>query len=69
MNMTIEVDFLAGTNIKSAIKEAKQLASILGVAFVQFKFNETEFSVSHKADIKKMIKEYKNQKTEYGIVD
>lgn len=35
-NITLNVEFLAGTNIREAIAEAKQLATKLDIAFVAF---------------------------------
>ena len=57
-NITIEVEFLAGTDIRSAIGEAKIKASLWNVAYVCFNFNGVNVSVSHKADVDDMVERY-----------
>jgi len=56
--MIIKVEFLPGTNVVEAIKEAKEKAIKLNVCYVQFNFNSKTFSVSQYADIKQLNKEY-----------
>ena len=56
--ITIKVDFLAGTDLKDAITEAKQKACFWDVAYVKFNFNGTRFSVSQRADVDKLVGEY-----------
>lgn len=52
--MTVKVEFLAGTDIKDALREAKQKAILWQVCFVEFSFNDVEFSVSPNADLHEM---------------
>jgi len=63
--ITIEVDFLAGTDLKDAITEAKQKACFWDVAYVTFSFNGTRFSVSQRADVDKLVSEY--DKSEFVV--
>jgi|FLOH01.1.fsa_nt_gi hypothetical protein len=58
MKMSITVEFLAGTDIETAIKEATCFAEKLGLAYVKFNFNGIGFSVGRNADIKKGISAY-----------
>ncbi len=44
-NMTVKVEFLAGTDIKDAIEEAHQKAVKWDVAYVCFNFNGVSVSV------------------------
>ena len=50
-NMIIKVEFLAGTNIKDAVEEAKQKAEKLDLAYVEFDFNGISFSIGRNADV------------------
>ena len=56
--MSVNVEFLCGTDVKEAIQEAKLKASLWNVAYVCFKFNGKSFSVSRNADVIKMIAEF-----------
>lgn len=47
--MSINVDFLAGTDISEAVKDAASLAKKLKVSYVCFKFNGIDCSISEKA--------------------
>jgi hypothetical protein len=68
-NMTIEVDFLAGTKIEDAVTEAKEKAALWGIAYVQFKFNDVRFSIGAGADVYEVLQEWKSHdKRSYGIV-
>lgn len=53
--ITIKVDFLAGTDLKGAITEAKQKACFWDVAYVTFPFNGIGCSISQKADVDKLV--------------
>lgn len=44
-NMTVKVEFLAGTSIEGAVQEAIQKARLWNVAFVSFNFNGISMSV------------------------
>lgn len=48
-NMCIQVEFLAGTTIRTAIIEAKEKAISLDVAYITFSFNGVKISVSPHA--------------------
>ena len=50
-NISIEAEFLAGTDVHGAIQEAKQLAQKLGVAYIKFKFNDRRLSIGQTADL------------------
>lgn len=68
-NITIEVEFLAGTDIKEAVQEAKEKANAWNISYVRFSFNGTPFSVGKNADIDKTVEEWNDKKfSKYGIV-
>lgn len=50
-NISIGVEFLAGTDITQAIDEAKQKARQWDVAYVTFSFNGVKMSVGPNANI------------------
>jgi hypothetical protein len=71
MSMIINVEFVAGTDINSAVSQAKQKASQWGVSYVCFNFNGISFSIGCSADIESVINQYtRHNKDEikYGIV-
>lgn len=53
--ITINVSFNAGTDIRSAITEAKAKAALWDVAFVDFDFNGVSFSVTREADVQYLM--------------
>jgi len=57
-SMCIEVEFLAGTDIESAVIEAKIKAEKWDVAYVKFKFNGASFSIGRNADVYNAVEEY-----------
>ena len=59
--MSVNVEFLCGTDVKEAIQEAKLKASLWNVAYVCFKFNCKSFSVSRNADVARMLTEFDNE--------
>ncbi len=61
-NVKIKVSFLAGTDIKEAIKEAKKKAIKWGVAYVEFNFNDWKFCISQKCSTSEAIKKWKDSK-------
>lgn len=67
-NMTINIDFLAGTQIHEAVAEAKLKAALFDVAYVQFKFNGKEFSIGRNVDVAAAVEDYQKGKTRYGII-
>lgn len=66
-NMIINVEFLAGTDIKQAVDEAKQKAGDLDVAYICFRFNGTNFSIGRHADTDDVLDEWKNHSGKIGI--
>ncbi len=67
-NMELNVNFLAGTDIKQAVQEAKQKAEQLNVAYICFKFNGVSFSIGRNADIDEVLDNWKeNHGAPYGI--
>lgn len=56
--MSVNVEFLCGTDVKEAIQEAKLKASLWDVAYVCFKFNGKSFSVSCNADVDEMVEDF-----------
>ena len=57
-NISLNVEFMAGTSIEDAIKEARLLAVRLHIAYVVFKFNGVSCSVSRNPNIDKLVKDY-----------
>ncbi len=57
-NITIKVNFLAGTDIRHAIAEAKSKANLWRVAYVTFSFNGIGCSISQKADVDKLVEKW-----------
>lgn len=56
--MSVNVEFLCGTDVKEAIQEAKLKASLWNVAYVCFKFNGKSFSVSRNADVGELVEDF-----------
>lgn len=56
--ISIAVDFLAGTDIRQAITEAKEKAKQWGVCYVNFNFNTVRFSIGSTADIDIAIEKF-----------
>ena len=67
-NIEIKVEFMAGTEIKDAIAEAKEKAILWQVAYVCFDFNGQSFSIGKTADIHEVLEEYNQGGSKYGIV-
>lgn len=57
-NITINVDFLAGTSIEHAIGEAKIKASLWHVAYVKFDFNGVKISIKQNTDVEETVERY-----------
>ena len=49
-NITVNVEFLAGTDLRVAIEEAKEKCVKWDVAYVCFDFNGVSFSIGKNAD-------------------
>lgn len=60
MSMIISVEFMAGTDVRDAVAQAKDAAARLGVTYVCFKFNGVEFSVGRHANIDSVVERYTN---------
>lgn len=69
-NMTIKVDFLAGTDLRDAVFEAKMQAINLNVAYINFNFNGTSFSIGSTADIDYVVAQYRQRGEciKYGVI-
>jgi hypothetical protein len=67
-NMTIKVDLMPGTLLSQAINEAKQMASKLDVAYIEFNFNGTKFLISRTADMDKTFNNWQNAKNKPKFV-
>lgn len=58
--MTIDVEFLAGTSIEEAVKEAKHKAVQWDVAYVCFNFNGVSMSIGKNADVQEAVEKWNN---------
>jgi len=56
--MVIEVEFMAGTDIRRAVTEAKDKAALFDVAYITFNFNGVRFSIGRNADIDAAVKAF-----------
>jgi len=63
-NMSLEVSFLAETDVKDAIIEARNKAQLFNVAYVCFNFNTCKFSVSPGCDVKSLYSEWLSSQRE-----
>lgn len=61
-NITVRVEFLPGTTIFDAIKEAKLKAIEWDVAYVKFDFNEASISVGQYCNVFKAHNEWQEKK-------
>ena len=59
-HMVVEVSFLPGTDLVSAVTEAKNKANLWDVVYVKFKFNGVNLSIGKTADISKVVSEYES---------
>lgn len=50
-NMTMNVEFIGGTSIHSAISDARSKAIMFDIAYIQFNFNDASFSVGKHCDV------------------
>ena len=67
-NITIKVEFLAGTEVEKAVAEAKQKAELWQVAYINFDFNGVSFSIGANADVEEVVAEWKSTHGKpYGI--
>ena len=56
--MKIEVEFLAGTCLETAVEEAKAKAAMLDIAYVEFPFNGIKFCIGRNADLTSVMAEW-----------
>jgi len=59
-NITIAVEFLAGTSIEDVLAEARSKAIEWNVAYIKFNFNGISVSCSKDFDVGYWAKEYMN---------
>lgn len=59
-NMILNVEFVAGTDLKYALKEAKEKAESFDVALICFDFNGISFSISSESDIEEEMELYRD---------
>ena len=57
-NISMKVEFLAGTSLKAAVTEARSMARQMDIAYVKFKFNGIKISIGQYADVDYVINEY-----------
>lgn len=70
MSVIISVEFMAGTDIRAAVSQAKDAAARLGFSYVCFKFNGVAFSIGRRADVESVVERYMNISkidAKYGI--
>lgn len=67
-NITVKVEFLAGTQIEDAILEAKQKAALWDVAYVEFDFNRVSFCIGKNADVLTALEAFKSARKDGGSV-
>lgn len=68
LNLSIKVEFLAATDIKVAIEQAKMLAQRLGVAYIIFNFNGIRFSIGPNANIELALEDFRFTKEGGSII-
>lgn len=61
-HMIMNVSFLLGTSVETAVVEAKELVRELDLAYVRFKFNDVTILIGIGADPEKVFEEYKTAK-------
>lgn len=73
--MTIQVGFKVGSNLRDKIKMAKEKAKEWGVSAIHFYHNSTHFSVGKYASVEKAMERFDaitdkspNSKTNYVVV-
>ena len=59
-NMTIQVDFLSGTDIRDAIAEAKAFSAKMDIAYTTFKFNSISMSIGRYADVEECVEHFQS---------
>jgi hypothetical protein len=58
--MIVSVSFLVGTNLLEAIEEAKYKCILWDLAYVEFKFNGVDVSISQNCDCLEAFDYWKN---------
>ena len=64
--MIVQVRFPAGSNIMDCLVDAQEKAAMWNVAYVEFRFNGIEVSVSSSAEIDWAAKGYWDECMEHG---
>ena len=59
-NITLSVEFLAGTSIEGALTEARSKAIQWNVVYIKFDFNGIDVSCSQDFDVEYWAKRYMN---------
>ena len=67
-NISIQVEFLAGTSLEQAIIESRHKSMVWDVAYVKFNFNGVNFFIGRNCDTSLALKEYTNAKTGDSLV-
>lgn len=57
-NMSVQVEFLAGTSFEDAVKEAKEKAILWDLAYVVFDFNGIHVSVRPTANVDNVMETF-----------
>jgi hypothetical protein len=57
-NASIKVSFSLGTEFRQSVIEARRIARILDLAYVQYDFNEVKVYIGQSADIEKAREQY-----------
>lgn len=58
---TMNMEFLAGTDIEEAVLEARGKARSIGLAYVCFNFNGVNLSIGKYASVPQAVQEYGQQ--------
>jgi hypothetical protein len=66
-NITLNVEFLAGTDLEQAVVEAKQKAALFDVAYICFSFNGVSFSIGATADVYDVLERWRDGTSSCGI--
>lgn len=66
--MKINVSFLAGSDLKGCVIEAKEKANAFDVAYIEFDFNGISFSIGKTCNVDKVMSDWHKGDTKYGII-
>ena len=65
-DLELKVCFLPGTDFKSSVQQAKELAQNLNIAFIKYDFNGRSIAIGQNADIERA--EYLYKETSDSII-